>query len=248
MSPLAPETLQNASVLELGYGNGSLLVHVADCAPARLAGVELGDTEIVARRNLEGTGVEAALIKGDLCEVDAGRFDVVYCIGVLHHLKEPERGFASILRHTRDGGHFHAWVYGREGNGVIIALVEPLRRIASRLPWWFTKYAIAAPAVLPYYMWAKVSEWAAAAWPGLRGLLSRLPLYDYTRWIAAREFWFFHHVAFDQLVTPQTRYFSEAEVRGLLADPLIEPGSTYVIQRNGNSWKFGGRRKEQPPR
>jgi SAM-dependent methyltransferase len=248
ISPLTSEDLRNASVLELGYGNGSLLVHVADCAPARLVGVELGDTETVARKNLEGTGVEAELVKGDLCEVDVGRFDVVYCIGVLHHLKEPERGFASVLRHTRDGGRFHAWVYGREGNGVVIALVEPLRKIASKLPWWFTKYFIAAPAVLPYFVWAKVSEGGAAVWPGVRAFLSRLPLHDYTRWIAVREFWFFHHVAFDQLVTPQTRYFSESEVLALLADPGIEPGSTYVIQRNGNSWKFGGRKKAQAAR
>jgi SAM-dependent methyltransferase len=248
ISPLTPENLRNASVLELGYGNGSLLVHAADCAPARLVGVELGDTESIARKNLEGTGVDAELIKGDLCDVDVGRFDVVYCIGVLHHLKEPERGVASVLRHTREGGRFHAWVYGREGNGIVISFVEPLRKIASKLPWWFTKYLIAAPAVLPYFVWAKVSEGAAALWPGLRALLSRLPLHDYTRWIAVREFWFFHHVAFDQLVTPQTRYFSEGEVRAFLADPAIEHGSTYVIQRNGNSWKFGGRKKAQVAR
>lgn len=245
MSPLTPKDLQGAAVIELGYGNGSLLVHAATCSPARLVGVELGDTELVARANLAETGVVPELIKGDLCEVDAGRFDVAYCIGVLHHLKEPERGFQSLLRHTRPGGRFHAWVYGREGNGVVLALVEPLRRVASRLPWWLTKYLVAAPVVIPYFVWAKLSENAASLLPGLRGVLARLPLADYTRWIAVREFWFFHHVAFDQLVTPQTRYFSEAEVRALLADPRIDPGSAYVIRRNGNSWKFGGRIREE---
>lgn len=248
LSPLTPENLREAAVLELGFGNGSLLVHAASCAPARLVGVELGDTEDVARANLAQTGMQAELIKGDLCDVDVGRFDVVYCIGVLHHLKEPARGFASVLRHTRPGGRFHAWVYGREGNGVVISLVEPLRKIASKLPWWFTKYLIAAPAVAPYFIWAKLSEGAASLWPGLRIVLSRFPLHDYTRWIAVREFWFFHHVAFDQLVTPQTRYFSKGDVQALLADTEIEPGSTYVIQRNGNSWKFGGRKRKDAAR
>lgn len=247
MNPLTPQDLHNASVLELGYGNGSLLVHAAGCAPARLVGVELGDTEQVARANLAHTGVEAELIKGDLCEADVGRFDVAYCVGVLHHLKEPERGFRSLLRHTRPGGRFHAWVYGREGNGVVIAIVEPLRKIASRLPWWFTKYLIAAPAVTPYFFWAKLTEGAVRLWPGLRAILACLPLHDYTRWIAVREFWFFHHVAFDQLVTPQTRYFSEAEVRQLLKDSQIDQDSTYVTQRNGNSWKFGGRKRQGAP-
>jgi len=243
MSPLSRADLRGASVIELGFGNGSLLVHTAACAPARLVGVELGDTAEVARANLAGAGLEPELIRADLCEVDAGRFDIAYCIGVLHHLKDPSRGFQSLLRHTRPGGRFHAWVYGREGNGLILALVEPLRKIASRLPWWFTKYLIAAPAVLPYFLWARISEGAARRWPGLRTLLSRLPLHDYTRWIAPREFWFFHHVAFDQLVTPQTRYFSEAEVRGLLTDPAIDPATVYVLPRNGNSWKFGGKKR-----
>ncbi len=241
ISPLTPKDLTGASVLELGYGNGSLLVHTARCGPRRLVGVELGETDSVARANLAEIGASAELIKGDLCDVEVGTFDVVYCIGVLHHLKEPARGFRSLLRHTRPGGRFHAWVYGREGNGIVIALVDPLRKIASRLPWWFTKYAVAAPLVTPYYVWAKLSEGAARLWPALRGLLSALPLHDYTRWIASREFWFFHHVAFDQLVTPQTCYFAEGEVRELLADPAIDPNSIYVIQRNGNSWKFGGR-------
>ena len=244
IAPLTPANLKGASVLELGYGNGSLLVHVAGCGPARLVGVELGDTAPVARTNVAAAGVEPELIQGDLCEVDAGRFDVVYCIGVLHHLKDPERGVLSVLRHTRPGGRFHAWVYGREGNGIVILLVDPLRKIASRLPWWFTKYAVAAPLVAPYFLWAKISEAAASVSSGMRGLLSHLPLADYTRWIAKREFWFFHHVAFDQLVTPQTTYFSENEVRAFLRDPRIDPESIYVIPRNGNSWKFGGRLRE----
>lgn len=244
VAPLTPELFKGATVLELGYGNGSLLMHAARCHPARLVGVELGDTEAVARTNLAGTGTVPELLKGDLCEVNVGQFDIVYCIGVLHHLKDPKRGFASVVRHTRPDGRFHAWVYGREGNGLVIAFVDPLRKVASRLPWWFTKYLIAAPLVFPYFLWAKLSEGAARGWPALRGLLRLLPLHDYTRWIASREFWFFHHVAFDQLVTPQTCYFSEGEVRALLAAPEIDPDSTYVIQRNGNSWKFGGRRVE----
>ncbi len=35
-------------------------------------------------------------------------------------------------------------------------VVEPTRKIASRLPWWFTKYLIATPLVAPYYVYAKL--------------------------------------------------------------------------------------------
>ncbi len=236
MAPLDPEGFRGKEVLELGFGNGSLLYHVARFGPSRLAGVELGDTLETARRNLgDVPGTRIELQRGDLTEVELGRFDLVYCIGVLHHLKDPSAGFDSVLRHTRPGGRFHCWVYAEEGNALVRYLVDPLRRVSSRLPWWLTKYGLALPLVAPYFVYAKCVRLLA---PG--ALRPLLPLYDYSRWIAEREFAFFHHVAFDQLVAPTTAYIPRARVEGWLSDPRVEPASSYVVFRNGNSWKFGG--------
>jgi SAM-dependent methyltransferase len=161
----------------------------------------------------------------------------VYSIGVLHHLKDPRLGFESVVRNTRPGGRFHCWVYAKEGNAVVIWLVDPIRRIAARLPWWFTKYGLATPLAVPYFVYAKLLA-AFPRWPALRSL----PLYEYSLWIAKREFAFFRHVAFDQLVTPQTVYIERATIEEWLkGNRRIVPGSTYIIMRNGNSWKFGGR-------
>lgn len=239
MAPLGPEDLRGRDVIELGFGNGSLLVHVAACEPARLAGIELGDTLAHARRLLQGAPVRAELHRGDLTTTDLGRFDVVYCIGVLHHLTSPVDGFRSVLRHTKPGGRFHCWVYAREGNAVIRLVVDPIRRVASRMPWWVTKYALALPLVTPFFLYAKLLRAAGLLSPS--SPLRWLPLFDYTRWIAEREFRFFRHVATDQLITPVTHYIGRAAVDAWLADPGIDPASTYVIFRNGNSWKFGGR-------
>jgi hypothetical protein len=128
-------------------------------------------------------------------------------------------------------------VYAKEGNALIIWLVDPIRRTASRLPWWFTKHLLATPLVVPYFVYAKLLA-ALPRW----AFLGRLPLYEYSLWIAKREFAFFRHVAFDQLVTPQTVYLDRGTIQGWLdGDARIEPDSGYVIMRNGNSWKFGGR-------
>lgn len=241
LAPLTKSDVEGRAVLELGCGNASLLVHMVSWNPARLVGVDLGDSVKSARANLESTGFDRGEIqKGDLTEYTSEGFDVTYCIGVLHHLRQPQIGFRSVLRNTKPGGRFHCWVYAREGNGLVIAIVEPLRRIASALPWWMTKYLIATPAVIPYFIYAKILA-ALANIPILR----RLPLFDYSCWIAKRDFAFFRHVAFDQLVTPQTVYVSRSEVERWLneAADQIEPGSTYIIFRNGNSWKFGGRKR-----
>jgi len=237
IAPLTPSDFAGRDVLELGFGNGSLLAHAGTLGPRRLTGIELGETLEQTQRNLSHLPpVLLDLRRGDLTTASLGEFDVVYCIGVLHHLADPGAGFDSVLRHTRPGGRFHCWVYAFEGNAIVRWIVDPIRRAASRLPWWLTKYALALPLVLPYFVYAKLIRFLPAA-PA-----RRLPLGPYSLWIAREPLRFFHHVAFDQLVTPRTRYLRRAEIDRWLCDPRVDPASAYVVFRNGNSWKFGGRR------
>jgi SAM-dependent methyltransferase len=244
-APIEPATIAGTSVLEMGFGNGSLLYHVGACGPSRLTGIELGDTFAQAERNLAHLPKGMLdLHRGDLTTADLGQFDLVYCIGVLHHLDSPRAGFEAVLRHTRPGGRFHCWVYAEEGNAVVIHAVDPIRRVVCRLPWWLTKYGVALPLAVPYFAYAKAVRALSADASSARGrIVSRLPMADYSRWIAERQFAFFHHVAFDQLVTPRTHYVSRATVDSFLHHPDVDPESTYVVRRNGNSWKFGGRRR-----
>jgi SAM-dependent methyltransferase len=236
--PLDPAEFKDKSVLELGFGNGSLLYHAAAYGPARLAGVELGDTLARTRENLAHLppGV-LDLHQGDLTKVDVGEFDFVYCIGVLHHLGSPDDGWRAVLRHTRPGGRFHCWVYAREGNDVVVHVVDPVRKVASRLPWWLTKYGVALPLTVPYFVYAKALGHVPSS------VAARLPLGTYSQWIAQRSFGFFHHVAFDQLVTPETHYIPRATVDRWLDSPEVAHGTAYVRRRNGNSWTFGGQKR-----
>jgi len=235
-APIQPGDFAGKTVLELGCGNGSLLVHVLGWNPEFVEGVDLGDSVNSARRNAGRTGRAGwKVTQGDLVTFQSKGSDLVYSIGVLHHLKDPHAGFQAVLRNVSPGGRFHCWVYAKEGNLVVRLLVEPLRRIFSRFPWWFTKYLVATPLAVPFYLYGK-----AVALLGDNALGNAFPLASYMRWIAKREFSFFRHVAFDQLVTPQTCYIDRATVENWLkADHRI--GDTYMIFRNGNSWKFGGR-------
>jgi SAM-dependent methyltransferase len=243
LSPLTQPDVAGQRVLELGCGNASLLVHMAGGWKCGFAeGVDLGASVLSARENLKLAGIEAdrwRITTGDLVTYrgEGEGSDVVYCIGVLHHLKEPAAGFASVLRNTRPGGRFHCWVYGHEGNAVVRIFVEPLRRLLCRFPWWFTKHVAATALAVPVYLYAKTLA-ALPRWDWLRGL----PLYDYALWISRREFAFFRHVVFDQLVTPQTTYLRKSTLEDWIHAQAhdIETGSAYILQRNGNSWKFGG--------
>jgi SAM-dependent methyltransferase len=243
-APLGLDDIRGARVLEMGCGNASLMVHVLRWSPAQLDGIDLGAAVESAQKNLATCGFSNWTVRQeDLTTFSSAGYDVVYSIGVLHHLTVPKAGFDAVVRNTRPGGRFHCWVYAREGNALVIGVVDPLRRVASRLPWWLTKYGLATPLVIPYFIYAKALR-ALPRWPMLRAL----PLYEYSLWIAQREFAFFRHVAFDQLVTPRTVYLDRRTLEGWLAEnERIAPGSTYVTMRNANSWKFGGRTREELP-
>ncbi len=241
MTPLAQVDFKQKTILELGCGNGSLLAHVAQWEPSKVAGVDLGDSVASAKANLAEYPV-VEIKQGDLTTFSAPEpFDVVYCIGVLHHLKQPQVGFASVVRNTKPGGRFHCWVYAKEGNLPVRLVVEPVRYVTSRLPWWITKYFVATPLIVPFFLYAKLLR----VLPSFT-FLKHLPLYEYALWIGKRDFLFFRHVAFDQLVTPQTAYIARETIQQWLQqNSAIDQSSTYVIMRNGNSWKFGGQVKTQ---
>jgi len=238
--PLTQKDAEGKEVLELGCGNGSLLIHLLEWHPQKAVGIDLGDAVLSAKKNLSLSPCSNwEVIQEDLVSFQSRGFDLVYCIGVLHHLKSPKKGLEAVIRNVRPGGRFHCWVYAKEGNGIIRCFVEPIRKISSRLPWWFTKYFLATPLVMPYYVYAKCLSVLKTD-----RKLGKLPLYDYSLWIGKREFKFFRHVAFDQLVTPQTTYIDRDTIISWLRNfREIDPDSTYVIMRNGNSWKFGGKLK-----
>jgi SAM-dependent methyltransferase len=238
--PLDPEAFRGRRVVELGFGHGSFLWHWGRIGPARLAGVDLGDAVDAARAKLAGLpeGV-LDLRRGDLTTADLGSHDLAYCIGVIHHLREPHQGFLALLRHTAPGGCFHGWVYAREGNGFALRAVDALRRIGARLPWWATKWISGLWVGATVFVYAKALRLLPPAWA------RRLPAGAYCLSQADRDFAFFHFLATDFLVARHTVYLDRPTLEAWLRHPEVEPGSVYLIHRNGNSWTFGGRRRAE---
>ena len=178
-APISRKDVEEKTVLELGCGNGSLLTYIPKWRPHYIEGVDLGDSILSCKKNMYSTGFQSFKVtRADLIDFESDGFDLVYSIGVLHHLKEPFAGFESVVRNTKPGGRFHCWVYAREGNQAIIHLVEPIRKVASKLPWWVTKYLIATPLVIPFYIYAKIVSTSKK--------FRILPLHEYSCWISSR--------------------------------------------------------------
>src|SRR5882724_8089303 len=77
MSPINLAEIEGKDVLELGFGNGSLLAWMGTWNPRRLAGIELGDTLDATLRNLRHLPAGMLdLHRADLTASSLGEFDL----------------------------------------------------------------------------------------------------------------------------------------------------------------------------
>lgn len=227
--PLQESDFAGALVLDAGCGMGRFAEVAAGMGARAVVGLDLSDSvevaQMIARQRENLHVVQADLLNPPLVR----QFDLVYTLGVLHHLPDGEAGFGALLRCLRPGGRVHVWVYGHEGNEWLLRFVDPVRRVVtSRLP-------------LPVL---RVLAWVLAVPLHLALVLlyrraSRLPLplpyAAYLIWLAGFPLRHTHQVVFDHLGAPIAHYYRREELAGWferarLAEVLITP-------RNANSWR-----------
>jgi SAM-dependent methyltransferase len=226
--PLAEADFVGKSVLDAGCGLGGFAEYAREWGAELVVGVDLSSSIDAARERLSD---DVHLVQGDIYALpfEPHSFDLAYSIGVLHHLDDPERGFKAIAETVRPGGQVFAWVYGREGNGLIVHVADPLRRhLFSRLPRAVLKWTISLPL-------------ATVLWPFV--VLARrgasIPYSAYFRFLGKRDFSYTHGVVFDHLVAPTSHYISREEFEGWFERAgLVDVRITW---RNRNSWRGLGR-------
>jgi SAM-dependent methyltransferase len=123
-----------ALVAGAGTGDGSIfLAHQLRDTDAEVVHLDLSGAAIdIARRRAAINGydrrirfVQASLL--DLPRLDLGRFDYVNCIGVLHHLADPDAGLEALLSVLADQGAMAILMYGLYGRTGVYQLQALLR-------------------------------------------------------------------------------------------------------------------------
>ena len=143
-------------------------------------------------------------------------------------------GFRSLLRFVRPGGTIAVWVYGYENNGFVRNVVEPLRRVSTKVP----------PPLLRGLAWplgAAFHGVAKGVYRPLDGTAigSALPLDEYMASVADFSFRQNYSIVFDQLVAPTAAYIKGPELRGWFDENGLE--DVVISHRHGNSWRGQGR-------
>ena len=239
--PVDPDFLDDKLVLEAGVGKGRHAQIVAESGAKLVFGIDIGNAVDVAYQNV-GHLPKLHLIQADIRRLPFNSiFDFAFSVGVLHHMDEPQAGFASVVETVRPGGSVSVWVYGKENNWWITNLVSPLREaFTSNLPTDALK-AISTTLSVPVYIGAKA---VARPYAGLQKFLPWLPdlfYQSYMTYISRFDFTEINHIVFDHLTAPVAYYIPREEVFSWFHK--AEFWNPLVRWHNKNSWSaFASRR------
>ncbi len=222
------EELEGARVAEIGSGTGRIVRMLLHAGIARIWALEPSAAFSVLRDNLEQEPrVELLNLPGQELPADLD-LDLIFIIGVLHHIPNPRPTLQAVREALRPGGSVLIWVYGREGNGLYLSLVLPLRFLTSRLP-----HAIVAglvpllDAILRLYL-AVGKRIPVPAHQYLRKVLG--PLTTEQRRL----------VIYDQLKPAYARYYRRSELENLLRTSGFD--DIRLHHRHGYSWTARARK------
>jgi SAM-dependent methyltransferase len=245
LDPIDREFFDGKRVLDAGCGTGRHAYLAARFGAGEVVAVDLSGAVDAAHVNLAGLD-NVHVVQGDLLRLPlrpadrGGGFDLIYSIGVLHHLPDPYAGFRALLPYLRPGGTIAVWLYGHENNGFVRHAVEPLRRVTTRMPRPALR-AVAWPLAVGFDAVAK------GVYRPLRGsrLGHSLPLDEYMASVADFSFRQNYGIVFDQLSAPTAAYIRREELEVWFAESGLS--DVRISHRHGNSWRGSGRARSGIP-
>lgn len=240
ISPMEPGDFAGQDVLEAGCGKGRHSRLLERFHPRRLLSVDLSDAVLLAAHNTQETP-NVFCLRADLLDLPVadGAMDVVFCLGVLHHLEDPEAGLRELWRALKPGGTLCLWVYGREGNGWIVHLVDPVRKgITSKIPTRWLR-PLLWPVSLALFLAIKVF-YAPATRHGRRAV-GWLPYSSYLGYISSFPFREIEHIVLDHLCPPVAFYLSKETLANWFSE--LDPRTIRFRWHNRNSWTVVAQKK-----
>ncbi len=224
MFPRVAESFRGESILDAGCGIGRH-AYYASRYGAHVWAVDISEAVEVAARNTKGTG--ARVIQADLNHLPFREesFDLVYSMGVLHHLPDPERAFRYLLRFVKPGGEFRMFLYWAPDHplkGLLLKVVSVVRMLTVRLPHrlLYPLSHVAAFLVWTCFVWPYR---ALKRIPIFSEIADRLPLRQYSRY----PFRTCVNDQFDRLSAPLERRYSRAQVEQFLKRAGLEEQNVF---------------------
>jgi SAM-dependent methyltransferase len=226
---LAPEDWRGKSFLDVGCGTGRNSYWPMTYGATGGKAIDVDQASLaVARRNLRHFPAVAVEEKSAYEIGESNAYDIVFSIGVIHHLQCPDRALAAMARAAKPGGEVLIWVYGYENNEWIVRFFDPLRKaLLSRLPIRLLHHLSLYPT--------------AGLWVALRLGVGHI---SYLRLLRRLQFAHVRSIVFDQMLPKIAHYWPRATVESLLDQAgLINVRLKWV---NDMSWSAIGTKPAEP--
>ena len=138
LPPAPPSGTRTWRILDAGCGTGVSTDYLCHLNPgSRVLAVDISaGTLEVARERCRRSGAaqmvqELRIEQRSLLDLEGeGAFDYINSVGVLHHLREPERGLRALARQLRPGGVLHLFLYADGGRWEIHRSQQALALLA----------------------------------------------------------------------------------------------------------------------
>jgi SAM-dependent methyltransferase len=227
LSPfLRLDEIKDSMVAEIGSGAGRIVNMLLQAGVKQVIAIEPSQAfEILSRNIQEPQKVILLKVKGDELP-PYGNLDYVFSIGVLHHIPNPAPVVEAAFKALRPGGHFFVWLYGKEGNGLYLTLIKPLRVLTKHLP----HFILASLVEVMYWPLVIYIKFCYVLPLPLRGYM--LSVLDKMSPEKRRL------IIYDQLNPSYAKYYTHFEAEKLLLDARFI--NVRIHHRHGYSWTVIG--------
>lgn len=217
---LTPEEVSGKDVLDAGCGMGRNSYWPLVWGAKGVVAFDNDERSVAAARRTLASFPNAVVERHDLSELPwDSRFDLVLCIGVLHHLRRPHLALENLVRALRPGGRLILWVYSYEGNEWIVRFVNPIRiHATSRMPLPLL-HTLAYSLAVPLYGVIK----------------SGIAPTPYLKQLAGFSLRHVTSIVLDQLIPEVANYWRKEEVAAIITG-LSMRDATVSRPRNGMGW------------
>jgi SAM-dependent methyltransferase len=201
--------------LDMGCGSGRWDVLAAPLVDELVAADASSEALLVARRNIEAPNVSFVECTPDTVPFPNGYFDLIFSLGVLHHVPETAGAIRSLVGKLCPGGTLLLYLYYAFDNRptwfrAIWKVTDLVRRLISSLPFSVRYVLSQLIALCVYWPLARTAKYFSVSdsWP--------------LRFYAERSFYVMRTDALDRFGTKLEKRFTKQQIAEMLNSAGLE--------------------------